>query len=561
MKVRFLGAINGVTGSCTHFAYSRTNTEFLVDCGMTQGEAHSDAKNSRDFPFSPKNLKFVILTHAHIDHCGLIPKLYRDGFSGKVYCTAATARIARVALLDSLKHVDFYDESDVEGIKFEHLDKRQDFGLSRFIPLDDDLFVSFLRSAHILGSVSITLRWKVDKDTWRKMVLSGDLGNNTKENPYQSLMAPRQAPFGFPNYILTESTYGDRIREPKFKSLDDRLQQLSEVIASAFNAGESLLIPAFSLQRTQEVLFDIYHALRSNSEKFSFPIEVIVHSPLSHKFTEIFRDELCSRQEVKRDETLYRNRRMSDFLGLAGELEVDEVLKRLFPPRTPIGALARFGQLTIRYTNEEIDLAEISTKKIIVSGSGMCVGGPIVSYLDQLIENPSATILITGFMAKGTLGNSLSEYASCSHSKESLPFKSIVVNGRTIDASNIRARIFDMRSYYSGHADLEGILDFVFSGANLADSDPQVPVIVFINHGNNAAREALKMAIEAHVSAPGQRALDRVIVPYNTNDWFDLDTGQWIENENDHPILGQLLREQQRTNLLLEELLGVLRAK
>lgn len=528
---------------------------------MSQGEPHSEAKNSKDFPFAPQNLKFVILTHAHLDHCGLIPRLYRDGFRGKVYCTAATARIAKVALLDSLNHLTLYDEGDVEAIRFEHLDERKDFGLSRPIPIDDDLFVSFLRSAHILGSVSVTLRWKIDDDNWREMVLSGDLGNNTKENPYQSLMASRQSPFGFPNYILTESTYGDRTREPKFKSISDRTRALSEVIAFAFDAGDSLLIPAFSLQRTQEVLFDIRYALLHHQEKFPLPIEVIAHSPLAHKFTEIFRDELCSRQGKKPDETLYRNRSMAKFLGVTSELEVDEVLRSLYPKRSQDDVLVQFGQHTIRHTNRSVDLTRSSSKRIIISGSGMCAGGPIVTYLDKLIESPGTTILITGFMAKGTLGHLLSEHASCSAAEELPSFKTITINGRTIDASNIKASIFDMRSYYSGHADLEGVLDFVFGGAGRPGSDFRKPATVFINHGNNESREALKAAIERHKPAPDQREVDRVIVPYRTSDWFDLDAGQWINPSGSTPALEQLLREQQRTNLLLEELLGVLRAK
>ena len=162
MKVRFLGAINGVTGSCTHFKFPKTNTEFLVDCGQHQGERHSDAENHADFPFDPKNIKFIILTHAHIDHCGLIPKLCRDGFKGRVICMAATAKLTKIALFDAVKHVDFFTVDDVKSIKFDNIDDRDDFGLSRLIPLDDDIFIGCFRTSHILGSVSVTISWKIE---------------------------------------------------------------------------------------------------------------------------------------------------------------------------------------------------------------------------------------------------------------------------------------------------------------------------------------------------------------------------------------------------------------
>ena len=126
MRVRFLGGADGhVTGSCTHFSYDRRNIQFLVDCGMVQGEGNDDVENSKPFPFFPSEISFVLLTHAHQDHCGLIPKLYREGFSGKVICTRATARLTRIALMDSIRHVKcLFAERDVERVQFDCIDDR-----------------------------------------------------------------------------------------------------------------------------------------------------------------------------------------------------------------------------------------------------------------------------------------------------------------------------------------------------------------------------------------------------------------------------------------------------
>lgn len=259
MRIRFIGASDDhVTGSCTHFSYDRKAVQFLVDCGLHQGENHALFKNRQKFPFDAADIKFVLLTHAHIDHCGLIPKLYRDGFQGVVFCTTATAQLARLSLLDSVRFSSgLYSEDDVKAIQFSCVDQRPDFGLSRYIPVDDDLFVSFTRTAHILGAMSLNISWNRDDGTRGDIVMSGDLGNNTKDNPCQPLLAGRQEPYGVPEYMVVESTYGSRVRSPHFSNYLARLDALTDVIKdAAFNRGK-ILIPAFSLQRTQEILLDL----------------------------------------------------------------------------------------------------------------------------------------------------------------------------------------------------------------------------------------------------------------------------------------------------------------
>lgn len=265
MQIRFIGATDGhVTGSCTQFKYDRKNIQFLVDCGLVQGEGDEQLVNAKPFPFAPSEIKFVLLTHAHQDHCGLIPKLYREGFQGKVICTAATAKLAKLSLLDSVKFANnLYSEKDIENIQFEMIDKRPTFGLSRMIPIADDLFVSFSRTAHILGAVSITIGWLNENDQKMSIVMSGDLGNNTKDNPYQPLLAGRQSIFGYPDAIVVESTYGGRVREKEYSDFDLRMQRLRKIIQEVvFDRKEILIIPAFALHRTQELLVDVFYVMK-----------------------------------------------------------------------------------------------------------------------------------------------------------------------------------------------------------------------------------------------------------------------------------------------------------
>ncbi len=232
MKVKFCGAIGGeVTGSCTYFKYERTNTEFLVDCGMYQGGWNSKEKNKQPFPFIPSEIKFIILTHAHLDHCGLIPRLYREGFTGEVICTSATAKLTKVQLYDALKFADgLFDDNDRKRLKFRCVDEQSNFGLSRFIPIDQDLTASFTRSAHILGSVSVNLCWYKTSGERANIVMSGDIGGNTKDNPYGSLLAGTQVPYGHPQYLVLESTYGSNSKDKEFTSFESRTEKLAQII-------------------------------------------------------------------------------------------------------------------------------------------------------------------------------------------------------------------------------------------------------------------------------------------------------------------------------------------
>ena len=276
MKVKFIGAIERVTGSCAWLKHK--DTEFLIDCGMIQGEKYSTQENSKNFPFKPNNLKFVLLTHAHLDHCGLIPKLYKDGFTGLVYCTKATARLAKEIMRNSC-HIDApYTMSDVSSVNFRHVDELEDFKWGKFIPVDENISFNFFHSAHILGAVSIGLSWFSEKAT--SILFTGDIGNNVKSNAYQPLLKARQSPHKSFDYIVCESTYGARNRDLNQCDFNNRIEMLENQIVNTLHKKQGdLLIPTFSMHRTQEIIFDLFYILnvkwKGNLKKGVYKLPIV----------------------------------------------------------------------------------------------------------------------------------------------------------------------------------------------------------------------------------------------------------------------------------------------
>lgn len=650
MKFRFLGAIDGhVTGSCTHFSYERKKKQFLVDCGLNQGEGVGDAGNSKPFPFSPSEIDFVLLTHAHQDHCGLLPKLYKEGFVGRVICTKATARLAVISLNDSVRHVKgIYSEQDVQRLRFDYIDDRADFGFSRMLPISDDLFASFSRSSHILGATSITIGWLSAGNEKSYIVMSGDVGCNTKEIPYQPLLAGQQGIFGYPKAIVVESTYGGRIREQKFSDFDERISVLKKIIKDeVFDKKSILIIPAFSLQRTQELLFDIYcvfkkyflddgscqspflslnpwydefedsswsyitqHSLERAIEtlpiserykwknsiveiseagrgnfalvdgaeisildivelmterRHSYPVDIVLDSPLAKEMSGVFREELCRRQRKNPGETIYRNREMAKRLGVSGEEAVDAVIRSLLPAAESENISIDLGIHKIRYESGFRTPRLSQTQErgcIVITGGGMCDGGPVVNHLSKVATaKREALVLVAGYMAKGSLGEALLEISKAHEENRVLPPGAIIIGENIVSPNDVTARVAQIQSYYSGHADQNGLIDFIFKVIG-ADLDWQVskPATVFLNHGQHSSRKVLKEAIEARMVSPmdRDREICNIELPDETGRWYDLDALEWVRLEPESKtdmLMRELLAEQRKTNMLLLRLI------
>lgn len=277
MKIKFIGAIGRVTGSCSLLEHPAENLSFLIDCGMAQGEPSADAFNNNPWPFFPSRLDFVLLTHAHLDHCGLLPRLVREGFTGQIYCTKFTGELARLNLLSAAAMPgSIFTRVDVERLQFEYVDVSDVFEFDKAIPISKGLSAAFRTTSHIGGACSITIKWNDSNKESKEMVFSGDLGPNTESHGHQPLLVGRTPLPRSPQYVLVESTYGGRVREEVYGDANRRLEEWKRIISRAMESPtSSIVVPSFSIHRCQELLIDIHAALDLHLQD-----EIVIIGPL-----------------------------------------------------------------------------------------------------------------------------------------------------------------------------------------------------------------------------------------------------------------------------------------
>jgi len=441
----FVGACGTVTGSSTLLAFGERR--LLVDCGMFQGDEETEARNRRPFPFDPAKLDGVVVTHAHLDHVGLLPKLIAGGFRGPIWCTRPTRPLAHLVLEDA---GELQEEEARYAAKrgysrhahpkplFTSADARET--LERFEPLrfheDHELFpgiqVRFVRSGHLLGAASILVRAKNARGERRTWCFSGDVGR--WDVP---ILVDPEAPDGAVDSLVLESTYGDR-RHPEV----DPVEELERVIAVTFERGGSLLVPAFALGRTQEIL---YHLSTLVERGVLDGDAVFLDSPMAIRATEIYRQATP---------------------------EFDEELReRVANGESP---LARDRFRRCRSVDDSKALNDRTEPAVIVAASGMATGGRIVHHLAHRLGDPKTTVLFVGYQAAGTRGRALVEGAS-----------RVSIHGRRVD---VRAEIRQLPGL-SAHADCDELLRW-------CRALPSPPSRIFLNHGEDAARKALAAALE-----------------------------------------------------------------
>jgi metallo-beta-lactamase family protein len=482
MKVKFCGGINQVTGSCTHLHYGATDTQFLVDCGMVQGTPHSDFENGKAFPFNPVNLKFVLLTHAHLDHCGLIPRLYREGFSGQVFCTRATARIAREVMLDSARIGEgrLYSENDVKNVKFYHLDDRKNFKWGKWLPIDQDLNVFAHRSAHILGSCGMGISWKVGQDGTGKaeiqsMLFSGDIGPSTEEVETSFILKDTMSPYSVTNYLIMESTKG-ALQGAKTITAKDRLAELRDLInAEVFDKKRKLVVAAFSVHRMQEILYDLV-LLAEQGFDCELPddgrkVHVGCESALGKVVSNIYAEELFAK--VPTGKNMY-------FPGDEDE-RVNKVFRQVLKRKQKFGPF-RFDSWT--GVNRRPNYGD--EPSIVISSSGMCEKGAIERYLKRALFDEEFTLVLTGYQSMGTNGCELMKLLNDPEYEGVLS-----LCGERYSTKDVKARIVFLEGY-SGHASPD-----VMMNDWLTRLKPDANKAVFLNHGSSAARTSLKKQIQS----------------------------------------------------------------
>ena len=455
MKITFLGATRTVTGS--NFLVEGAGKKFLVDCGMWQGKAEQEMENSQDFEFNPAEIDFMLLTHAHIDHSGRIPKLYNEGFKNKVYAHKATCDLCALMLPDS-GHIQETEtewknkrrirrgEEPLEPIytaeqAAKSLEIFEPVQYDQIIEITPEIHVRFNDAGHMLGSSIIEL-WVKEGDKEVKTVFTGDLGNN--DIP---LLSPPTM-IEDTDFLVMESTYGSRLHIKN----DKKAELFLNIVSETLNNGGTVVIPSFAVGRTQEILYEI-NELKDEKDDEEFrrkyktlmKAPVYVDSPLAISATEVFKENT----------------------ELFDEKTKEEILRGDNPLEFP-------GLKFTRTADESKELNEDETPSIIISASGMCEVGRIKHHLKHNLWNPKSTILFVGYQAPGTLGYSIVNGA-----------KTVKILGEEI-AVNARVEYIEG---YSGHADQELLMNFIYSFI-------KKPKHIFLVHGEPESQEILADKIE-----------------------------------------------------------------
>lgn len=432
MKIVFHGAAQEVTGSCYQII-TNSGSQFLIDCGMFQGHPDLERINYNDFNFNPKNIQAVFLTHSHLDHSGLLPKLYRQGFRGKIFTTKPTRDICKLLFEDAANLIlDKYFKTGERPI-YELEDAMNCVGLFetfnyRELNEFDSIKFRFNDAGHILGSSTIEIF--VEN---KKIVFSGDLGNY----PSPILRTPdiiKEA-----NYVFMESTYGGVTHE----SREIRLKKLKQAVFNVFNKESTLLIPSFALERTQEIMYELNNMVEHGEIT---PLPVFIDSPLANKITGVFKnyEHLYDKETmaiIKSGDDIF------DFQGLVMTNTVDES-KRINSVKGP---------------------------KIVIAGSGMCTGGRISKHLKQYIEDSRNFLVFVGYQAEGTLGRKIFDGD-----------KKVMIEEREYDV-NISV---DAIGGYSAHTDQPQTISW------LSHFDKKQIEKIIIVHGEKEKGDALSKAIK-----------------------------------------------------------------
>lgn len=446
MKFEFYGAAGCVTGSC-HILKVNGKT-ILLDCGLYQGKDEKERGNDI-FAFNPKDIDYVILSHAHIDHSGRIPLLYKQGFKGEIICTEGTMDLCSVMLPDS-GHI---QEMDVEWKNRKRL--RQGLGpieplytakiaeiamylfrgypYNQIINLFDGFRIRFRDAGHLLGSAIVELFIKEEGKEEVKIVYTGDLGN--KNIP----IIKDPATVDYADYLIMESTYGDRLH----KNVNEQLEQLVFIIQDTFRKGGNVVIPSFAVGRTQELLYALNKHIENEKLK---DITVYVDSPLAMESTKIFQKYL--------------------------NYYDDEAKQYVSKGINPLGFK---GLVFTRSPEESANINKIESGAIIISSSGMCDAGRIKHHLKHNLWRKECAIVFSGYQAEGTLGRIILDGA-----------KKVKILGEEIA---VNAGIFNLQAL-SGHADRQGLVDWL-------EALQVKPKEILIVHGDDEAQKSFKDLIKA----------------------------------------------------------------
>ena len=470
MKITFLGANHEVTGSCT--LIEAAGQRFLIDCGMEQGK---DVYENQPIPVAPGEIDWVLATHAHIDHTGMLPLLVRNGFRGKIYATNPTVELCGIMLRDSAHIQEFEAEwknrkgqrSGAEPVEPMYTVQDAEAAMKLFVgkayeqrfQLAPGIEARFVDVGHLLGSASIEL-WITEGETTTKLVFSGDIGN--LDQP----IIKDPAYIKEADYAFMESTYGDRSHGPK----PDYVRELTKILQRTFDRGGNVVIPSFAVGRTQEMLYFIRRIKTENLLTEHPNFEVYIDSPLAVEATNVFHENV------------------SDCFD-------EEAMELISAGINPI----KFPGLRVAVSSDESKMINFDKKpKVIISASGMCEAGRIRHHLKHNLWRSDSTVLFVGYQVPGTLGYALLNGA-----------KKVKLFGEEIE---VRASIVNLPGI-SGHADKNQLTEWLGAIKNK-------PEHVFIVHGEESTAESFANHVRETFGYDA-------VAPYS-GDAYDLITNQKV---------------------------------
>ena len=440
------GGVGNATGA--NFLLKIDKLSILVDCGLVQGSSFAMTENRDAFPYNASDIHFLLITHAHMDHIGRIPKLVREGFSGVIYSTPETRELAAIMLEDARGLIE--REARESGLSplYEASDVARALSLWKTVPyhipfsLSDDVSIYLRDAGHILGSSIIEVSLKKEG---KKIAFTGDLGNS----PTPLLRDTEYVTDA--DYMVIESVYGDRNHEPK----DIRDAKLRQVIDDTVRRGGTIVIPTFSLERTQVILYEINNFVEDGKMA---RVPVYLDSPLATKVTEVYRRHISSfkesiQKEIKAGDDIF------DFPGLK----------------------------IVRTPDESLSLDRRKDPKVILAGSGMSVGGRVLHHERSYLSDPKATILLVGYQVAGSLGRQIEERQ-----------KHIIVDGERV---SVRAHIEKIGGF-SSHKDSDNLVEFA------SHTMPKMKK-VFIAMGENTSSSFLAQRLR------GELGLDAIVPEKN----------------------------------------------
>ena len=471
MKLTFIGANHEVTGSCHYLEVGKTKV--LVDCGMEQG---NNPYQNAELPVGYNEIDYVLLTHAHIDHAGMLPWIYARGFKGRIITTYATEDLCSIMLIDSA-HIQemeaewknrkakragrmevepLYTQEDAEGV----LELFEGVAYGQVFKVNENLTLRFTDVGHLLGSASIEV-WATENGITKKIVFSGDIGNKNKpliRNPQYIDEA---------DYVVMESTYGNR----RHKQGVSHIPQLASIIQRTLDRGGNVVIPAFAVGRTQELLYMIRHIKEEGLVTGHPNFDVYVDSPLAVEATHVFKMNMTECYDEETKALVERGINPIDFPGLKLSVSSEESKNINFDP----------------------------SPKVIISASGMCDAGRIRHHLKHNLWRPECCVVFAGYQAEGTLGRLLTDGAS-----------DVKLFGEEIQ---VKAEIVQLEGI-SGHADKDGLLAWLLAFK-------KHPSYVFTVHGDEENCTAFTSVLTDQLGYEAR-------APYSGSQ-FDLAKGCWIK--------------------------------